>query len=126
MYSHRTRTTVLWLAAVAILWAALAPSLSALTSRIAGKAWAEVCVAGGTKLVALDKASDQAAELTAPHAHCIFCVTQEDHAVAAPQAGWQMLATGPAANAPRFLIQPLHHVAANRNAHLSRAPPLHG
>ncbi len=125
MYSHRIRTTVLWLAVVAMLWAALAPSLSAAMSPATGKAWAEVCIAGGTRLVAVgaDQASDKPAGIAAPRTHCIFCIAQEDQAIVAPQAGWVMQsAIAVERILPSFEV-PLQLAAADRTAHLSRAPP---
>jgi len=53
MTSHRTRPLILWLAALAILWGVLRPSLNAFMASGAGKALVEGCIDAG-RLLALE------------------------------------------------------------------------
>lgn len=54
LHARRKNAFTPWIAALAILWAALAPSLSwAFVPEVAG-AWVEVCSVTGAKLVQLD------------------------------------------------------------------------
>jgi hypothetical protein len=53
MNPHRTRPLILWLAALAILWGVLRPSLNAFMASGAGKALVEGCIDAG-RLLALE------------------------------------------------------------------------
>lgn len=54
MNAQRNRSTILWLAALALLWGMLAPSLATNLATHKAQAWIEVCMLVGTRLVALD------------------------------------------------------------------------
>lgn len=103
MDSHRTRPLILWLAALAILWGLLRPSLSALTATGAGKASITGCVAA-------DAASPD--ELATAGA-IVNSVRRVLNALLAPNAGL------PA----RFAQADLPSSGAVDAAHPSRAPP---
>ncbi|MGV7206313.1 DUF2946 family protein [Oxalobacteraceae bacterium A2-2] len=67
------RTLTLWLAALAVLFAALAPSVShALAARTI--TWSEICTAEGAKLVA-DPQKQPADPLQHHVKHCPYCAT---------------------------------------------------
>lgn len=70
MDSPRNRSLALWLAALAILWGRLVPSLSAAMETGTGKHWIEACMTAGNKLVAVadDDGADQAT--SGPGMHC--------------------------------------------------------
>lgn len=53
MNPHRTRPFILWLAALAVLWGVLRPSLNAFMASGAGKALVEGCIDAG-RLMALE------------------------------------------------------------------------
>ncbi|MFA9218503.1 MAG: DUF2946 domain-containing protein, partial [Sphingomonadaceae bacterium] len=75
--SYRRRFT-LWIAALAILFSALAPSIShALALGERGSSWLEVCTATGTKLVASADGTQQPVKDSLQHTleHCPYCAT---------------------------------------------------
>ena len=132
MNSHRNRPIILWLAALAIVWGMLAPSLApSLASHLAtpqGKTWIEVCMSVGTRLVALDVSGsvDGASENKAVHPgmHCPACVSQYDLAVIAHPPGSLALQGAPVERVLMPHGSALPPAAGARTAHRSRAPPL--
>lgn len=74
-----TRRYAAWLACFAILFAALAPSVSHALAATAGATWAEVCSTGGAKLVKVsadqDEKSSPVTEKSSHFEHCPFCAT---------------------------------------------------
>jgi hypothetical protein len=128
-FARRHRRLMLWLATLAVVFAALAPAVShALALASGSKAWVEVCSAQGSRWVQLD---DDGAEpgsstdgpLSGHFDHCPFC-----------HLGQQGLAPPPAP--PALLAVPVLHdglperfFTAPRTAHAwcraqPRAPPL--
>ncbi|HNW61578.1 MAG TPA: DUF2946 domain-containing protein [Piscinibacter sp.] len=72
--AHRRLTT--WIAALAILLASLAPSLSHALGSVNGSSWIEICSSQGSKWV--EDGSDGTSSVPAAgHAfeHCAFCST---------------------------------------------------
>ena len=51
---RRLRTRILWIAALAVLFGSVVPSLTTFLASSSGQAWIEVCTSTGTKLVAVD------------------------------------------------------------------------
>lgn len=128
MNAQRNRSIILWLAALAILWGMLAPSL-ALSQSTQGKTWIEVCMSAGTRLVALDldtgsAGSDQAVH---PGMHCPACVSkynlQYDLAIVGHPPGSLVLLDTPLEATLRPHGPPLRPASTFRTAHRSRAPP---
>jgi len=127
MNAQRNRSTVLWLAVLALLWGLLAPSFVPDPAH-QGKTWIEVCMSAGTRLVALDLggADDGAGRDQAVHPgmHCPACVSQYDLAAIAHPPGTLTLLDAPAERILRHHGPALPPIAAIRAAHRSRAPPL--
>lgn len=119
MNAHRNRSILLWLAALAILWGVIAPTLA----QHSGKAWIEVCMSIGTRLVAID--SDGAADSQAvrPGMHCPACVSQYELAVVAHPPGSLTLLAAALEQVVHFHQAELPRVLDYRSAHHSRAPP---
>jgi len=125
MNSQRNRSIILWLAALAILWGMLAPSLASNPATQQGKTWIEVCMSVGTKLVALDLDADGAAgdQLVHPGMHCPACVSQYDLAVIAHPRGSLVLLDAPLERTLRLHGPALPPGSTFRSGHRSRAPP---
>ena len=127
MNAQRNRSIILWLAALAILWGMLAPTFAAHPAQ-QGKTWIEVCMAAGTRLVALDLSGleDGAGKdkVVHPGMHCPACVSQYDLAVVAHPPGTLMLLDAPVERILRLHGPTLPPAAAIHAAHRSRAPPL--
>jgi hypothetical protein len=69
-----TRRFAAWIACFAILFAALAPSISHAMAAARGDAWTEICSTAGIKLVKADDPAD--AQPASSHLeHCPFCAT---------------------------------------------------
>lgn len=115
-----------WLAILAIVAGALAPSISHLLGATRGVAWAEVCSIDGPRAVTVGAADAASPEPAAAHAleHCLYCSAH------APTL--DLPSTGPALSAPalshteappRALDAPRTRLAwASAQA---RAPPAH-
>lgn len=128
MNAQRNRSIILWLAALAILWGMLAPSLAAnFASPQAnqGKTWIEVCMSAGTRLMALDLDTDSAAgdKLVHPGMHCPACVSQYDLAIVGHPPGSLVLLDTPLVAALRPHGPALRLASIFRSDHRSRAPP---
>jgi hypothetical protein len=74
-----TRRFAAWIACFAILFAALAPSISHAMAASFGETWAEICSVAGPKLVkvAIDEtvSADPMSEKITHFEHCPFCAT---------------------------------------------------
>ncbi len=120
--AHRRLTT--WIAALAILLASLAPSLSHAVASATGTNWIEVCTTQGSKWIAAGEDSSERAPASA-HVleHCPYC------SLHAPD-----LALPPANDSAQLSARlayefPLAFLAAPRTLHAwvsaqPRAPPL--
>ncbi|MES2323526.1 MAG: DUF2946 domain-containing protein [Pseudomonadota bacterium] len=78
-----TRRIAAWIACCAILFAALAPSISQAVTISQGGTWAEICSASGTRLVKID-----AGDTGLHFAHCPFCATHAAPLGLLPSAGF--------------------------------------
>jgi hypothetical protein len=114
-----------WVAALAILWVALAPTISHAVQGRSGALWVEICSALGSKVVSVADLDGQPAApaSTLQHAldHCPYCALQ--FSAAAPPASSVEVRLLPLQFAPPriFLAAPYtlhawHHAP-------SRAPP---
>lgn len=113
-----------WLALAAMVFGALAPSVSKLLTASSGVIWVEVCSASGTRWVALggsDTPRDDAP--TASDQHCGYCVLQQHSpALPVPAVAWECEAP----SAHRLAIGPggtTIFARFTRSAHLTRGPP---
>lgn len=124
MNAQRNRTILLWLAALAILWSMLAPSLAA-TQAQQGKTWIEVCMSVGARLVALDLDTGSAGSDKAVHPgmHCPACVSQHGLAIISHPSGSQVLLDTPLDAGVRAHWPALWPASTFRTDHRSRAPP---
>lgn len=120
---HRIRAHLLWIAVLAVLWGALAPSLSSWIGSAQGKTWIEVCTSTGTKLIALETDDVPAKSSVHTGDHCPYCRIQQDLPAIAHAPGVLVLADGSVRRVlqPQEVTQPLP--AAVWPAHRSRAPP---
>ena len=124
MNAQRNRSIILWLAALALLWGMLAPSLASTLATPKAKAWIEVCMSVGTRLVALDLDGATEGEAIHPGMHCPACVSQYDLAVIAHPPGSMVLLDAPVERVLGLHGPALPPAAAIRLDHRSRAPPL--
>jgi len=124
MNAQRNRSIILWLAALAILWGMLAPSLASNLAANQGKTWIDVCMSVGTRLVALDLDSGSAAGDKAAHPgmHCPAYVSHDLAIVSHPPGSLVLLDTPLEA-----ILRPhgpaLRPASTFRTDHRSRAPP---
>ncbi|WP_313165609.1 DUF2946 family protein [Massilia oculi] len=121
MNAQRNRSIILWLAALAILWGMLAPSLASSQ----GKTWIEVCMSVGTRLVALDLDTGSAAgdKVVHPGMHCPACVSQFDLAIVGHPPGSLVLLDTTLVAALRPHGSALRPASTFCSDHRSRAPP---
>lgn len=112
-----------WLAFLAILFAALAPSVSRAMAPAGGSGWAEICTMQGAKFVKVADDDGLPSGDNAQHLeHCPFCFTQHD-AVGLPPTPAPLLHPAAAST----IYPPLFYQAPRRlfiwSAAQSRAPP---
>jgi len=120
----RLHRRLAWLALCAMVFAALAPSVSKLLTASSGVTWVEVCSASGTRWVALGGVDSQRDDApTASDKHCGYCVLQQHSpALPAPAVAWEFQAP----SAHRLAIGPggtTNFARFTRSAHLTRGPP---
>ena len=122
-----TRRFAAWIACCAMLFAALAPSISHAMSAARGDAWTEICSADGVKMVkAMDGQGDPAAgdvDKSSGHLeHCPFCATHPSSVTLLPGSAWSIpIVVGHDRYPPLFFQSP-SPLAAWTPAQ-SRAPP---
>jgi len=126
MNAQRNRSIILWLAALAMLWGMLAPSLASNLTTHQGKTWIDVCLSVGTRLVALDLDTAGAAgdEAVHPGMHCPACLSQDDLAIIAHPPGSLVLRDAPLGRIQRPHRPALRPASTFLSDHRSRAPPL--
>ena len=121
-----TRRFAAWIACFAMLFAALAPSISHAWSLAQGEVWTEICSVGGTKRVSVsaqhgsttDPAKTDAAHLK----HCAFCATHAGSLALPPGAGLTIALIDTQDSLPFLFFQSPHPLAIWTVAQ-SRAPP---
>jgi hypothetical protein len=110
-----------WIACLAMLFAALAPSVSHAMAAAQGDAWTEICSASGIKMVKADMAGDT--EQASPHLeHCAFCATHPDALAVLSSKAWSIPVLAGREDFPPLFYQSSSPLA-NWSPAQSRAPP---
>lgn len=127
MKAQRYRHSIVWIAALAILWGVLASSFIAARGASTGQSWVEVCTSTGSKLVALstlDVPHDDDSEM-AGHAgdHCPYCRLEQDLPAIPHASAETLLADAFVHEVPAAFERHRPHHEAVWPAHRSRAPP---
>jgi hypothetical protein len=121
-----TRLFAAWIACIAILFGAMAPSISHAMSAGPGTTWTEICSISGTKFVKATSATDDVSDHTQPdfgHAeHCPFCGTHAGSFALLPTAGFSIPLIESQKTHPFLFFQSPHPLAIWTAAQ-SRAPP---
>lgn len=122
-----TRCLAAWIACFAILFAALAPSISHAVSASRGEVWAEICGVGGAKFVnpAGDPSgSGPATQKSAQPEHCPFCATHAASFALPPGAAPALALIDTQDTHPVLFLQSARPLSIWIAAQ-SRAPPAH-
>jgi hypothetical protein len=121
-----TRHLAAWIACFAMLFAALAPSVSHALSTSRGEPWTEICSVGGKKFVkvSVDQGgtTDPASQDSIHLEHCPFCATHADAIALPPAAGLSILLIDTRDTHPFLFLRSPHPLAIWTVAQ-SRAPP---
>lgn len=122
--TRATRLLAAWIATLAILFAAVAPSIAhAVASAGGGAVWAEICTSKGIRLVQLDADADPAGTSQPTHVkHCVFCNTGADSAAPPPAFDLLLPVLAGAGRMPPLFYQSPHPLFLWAPAQ-SRAPP---
>ncbi len=124
MYTMNRRFAA-WIACFAILFAALAPSISHAMAASRGDAWTEICSAAGIKLVAVADGQGDPADVRSPTSHlehCPFCATDACSVSLLPGSAWSMPLLKGRDTHPSLFFQASSPLAIWTLAQ-SRAPP---
>jgi hypothetical protein len=123
-----TRRIAAWLACFAILFAALAPSVSHAVNAANGQAWAEICTASGVAMVMVgDDGASPAEPLTKQSLHlehCPFCCSHGGSLALLPGAGMAIPPIATQEARPSLFFHSPHPLPIWTSAQ-SRAPPAH-
>jgi hypothetical protein len=115
-----------WIACFAMLFAALAPSVSHALSVSRGDAWPEICSVGGAKFVkaGVDRGAiaDPAAQDSSHLEHCPLCATHAGSFALPPSAGFTIPLIETQDTHPFLFFRSPHPLAIWTVAQ-SRAPP---
>lgn len=121
-----TRRFAAWLACCAILFAALAPSISHAVAATHGQSWAEICSVAGAKFVKVsadeDAVADTLTKKTLHLEHCPFCATHAGSFALLPGAGIAIPLVDLTEPHPSLFFQSPHALPIWTTAQ-SRAPP---
>lgn len=121
-----TRRFAAWISCIAMLFAALAPSISQAMSAVPAGAWTEICSVSGTKFVKVT--SDQGevshhGKSDLRHVeHCPLCATHAGSFALPPTAGFSIPLIKTQETHPFLFLQSPHPLAIWTVAQ-SRAPP---
>ena len=123
MHTRLSRAITSWVAVLAVLMSALAPSISPALVKNGDVSWVEVCADGGSKWI-----DPSTGEEFPPSTHasdpCHYCVLHADVAISGPVSPRVPVADLAEYVARAFLNAP--RVAHAWRAPHSRAPPLFG
>lgn len=119
-----TRCCAVWIACFAVLFAALAPSISHAVAASRGADWAEICGIGGAKLVTPDDAADPLTHASAHLEHCPFCATHAASFALPPSTGALIALIDTQETHPFLFLQSPRPLSIWIAAQ-SRAPPAH-
>ena len=121
-----TRRWAAWIACFAILFAALAPSVSHAMSVTRGETWAEICSVGVAKFVNVSAdqggTTDPVTQKSLHLEHCPFCATHPGSFAVLPSAGLAIPLVETLDTHPSLLF-PSPHPLPIWTAAQSRAPP---
>lgn len=121
-----TRRVAAWIACIAMLFAALAPSVSQAMSAVPGDSWTEICSVSGTKFVKVtaDKAEVSHHSKSDLHhvEHCPLCVTHAGSFALPPTAGFSIPLIETQETHPSLFFQSPQPLPIWTSAQ-SRAPP---
>ncbi|MFL6657246.1 MAG: DUF2946 domain-containing protein [Massilia sp.] len=122
-----TRRCAAWIACLAMLFAALAPSISHAMAASRGDGWAEICSAAGVKYIKANVIQsttvDPVTEQTVHLEHCPFCATHAgSFALLPPVSGISIPVLDLPDSHPPLFFQSPRPLAVWTSAQ-SRAPP---
>lgn len=121
-----TRRFAAWIACFAMLFAALAPSVSHALSMSRGETWSEICSVAGKKFVKLGVAQGKIADPVTQESiqleHCPFCATHAGPLGLPPPSGFTILMIDTQETHPFLFLQSPQPLAIWTAAQ-SRAPP---
>jgi hypothetical protein len=122
-----TRHFAAWIACIAMLFAALAPSMSQAMAVMPGSTWTEICGMGGTRFIKVTSAagdvSDPAPSDVAHVDHCPLCATHADSFALPPTARYFVPLIDTGETHPFLFFQSPQPLAIWHLAQ-ARAPPL--
>ena len=114
---------IAWLALCAVLFAAIAPSVSHLLAAAGGKAWVDICSVYGPKRVELQIGSQKTHDIPSLMVHCPFCLLQNDLPFIPQSAGNSRFAPMRAESIVDHIALHTPQSRPAKTAHLTRAPP---
>jgi hypothetical protein len=117
-----TRRFIAWIACFAMLFGALAPSISQAMSVSRGDTWAEICSAAGIKYVKADAGTPVTKKLMHVE-HCPFCATQAGSFALLPASASVSFAALEAPNTHPILFYRSPRPLSIWSTAQSRAPP---
>jgi len=122
-----TRHFAAWVACIAMLFAALAPSMSQAMAVMPGSTWTEICGMGGTRFVKVTSAAGDVSDPTPSDVahvdHCPLCATHADSFALPPTAGYFVPLIDTGETHPFLFFQSPQPLAIWHLAQ-ARAPPL--
>jgi len=117
-----------WLASIAMLFAALAPSMSQAMAVMSGDTWTEICSTGGTRIVKVTSATGDVADHAPSDVghvdHCPLCATHAGSFALPPGAGYSVPLIDTRETHPFLFFQSPQPLATWNRAQ-ARAPPRH-
>ena len=123
-----TRRFAAWIACIAMLFAALAPSISQAMSALPGDTFTEICSTSGSKFVKVTASTDDASHQSKHNVvhveHCPLCATHAGTFALPPSAGFIIPLIETQETHPLLFFQAPHPLAIWTAAQ-SRAPPFH-
>jgi hypothetical protein len=121
-----TRRFAAWIACFAILFAALAPSISHAVSASRGQSWTEICSVAGTKFVKMSDdqggTSDPVSKKSLHLEHCPFCAMHAGSFALLSRVGFAIPLIETQDTHPSLFFQSPHPLPIWTAAQ-SRAPP---
>lgn len=122
-----TRLSAAWIACLAMLFAALAPSVSQAMSAAPGNTWTEICSIGGSKFVKVASDAGDLSHHTKSNGrhveHCPLCATDTGSLALTPSAGFSIPLETQETHPFLFFQSP--RPLAIWTVAQSRAPPFH-
>lgn len=123
-----TRGVAAWIACIAMLFAALAPSISHALSASRGETWTQICSPGGTKLIkvidGVAVTADPAEQHSSHLKHCPLCAVHADSTALPPGAAVAIPLLETADVVPYLFLRSPRPLPVWTSAQ-ARAPPAH-